>query len=248
MATPHRTIDRVAAILEAAAAESDQGITLASITRELDAPKSSIHGLISGLLSVGYLVERDGRYVLGPGLGVLLAGTEERALSDAARDELRRLNEDTEETVLLGVRVGNAVVYTDQIESRHPIRYTAPTHVRRPMLTTSMGKLFLSELDERQVRRIAQSSQTGEPIDLDALLAELAEVRSRGYSVNYLSMQDGITALASGIRDRRGKLTAAIAVRGPSFRMSSEKVEYCAQLLEEAADRISALLARGGRA
>jgi DNA-binding IclR family transcriptional regulator len=243
MATRHRTIDRVAAILEAAAGDAERGITLASITRDLEAPKSSIHGLISGLLSVGYLVERDGRYFIGPGLGILLGASDERALMDAARHELRRLNEETEETVLLGMRVGNSVVYTDQIESRHQIRYTAPTHERRPMLTTSMGKLYLAEMDDRQVRRIAQTQPTDPPIDVDALFAELAEVRRHGYSTNYLSMQDGITALAAGIRDRRGKLVAGLAVRGPTFRMSSDKVETYAKLLVDSAARVSTLLA-----
>jgi DNA-binding IclR family transcriptional regulator len=246
MATRHRTIDRVAAILEAAAGDAERGISLASVTRDLAAPKSSIHGLISGLLSIGYLVEREGRYFIGPGLGILLGASDERALTDAARHEMRRLNKETEETILLGMRVGNSVVYTDQIESRHQIRYTAPTHERRPMLTTGMGKLYLSEMDERQVRRIAQTQPTDPPIDVDALLAELAEVRQRGYSINYLPMQEGITALAAGIRDRRGKLAAGIAVRGPTFRMTSDKVETYAKLLMESVDRVSGLLAPRG--
>jgi DNA-binding IclR family transcriptional regulator len=246
MATRHRTIDRVAAILEAAAGDAERGITLASITRDLEAPKSSIHGLISGLLSVGYLVERDGRYFIGPGLGVLLGASEERTLRDAARPELRRLNQETEETVLLGIRVGNSVVYTDQIESRHPIRYAAPTHERRPMLTTSLGKIYLAEMDDRQVRRIAQSQPTDPPVDLDALLSELAEVRRRGFAINHPPMQDGITALSAGIRDHRGKLVAGIAVRGPTFRMSDDKVQTCATLLVESAARVSGLLSRRG--
>jgi DNA-binding IclR family transcriptional regulator len=244
MAGRHRTIDRVAAILEYASADAERGISLASVTQKLDAPKSSLHGLLSGLLSVGYLVERDGRYFIGPGIGVLLGASEQRALGEIARRELQRLHEETEETVLLGIRVGNSVVYTDQIESRHPIRYAAPTHERRPMLTTSMGKLFLAEMDERQVRRIARSQPTAELVDIDALLDELQQVRERGYSTNYLSMQSGITALGAGIRDREGRLVAAMAVRGPSFRMS-DRVEECARLLVEAADRVSALI--GGR-
>ena len=242
MASNHRTIDRVAAILEHAAAEPERGITLAMVAQKLDAPKSSLHGLISGLLSVGYLSERDGRYVLGPGLAVLTGTTQSLTLSDIAMAELKRLQQETGETVLLGSRIGNSVVYTEQLESQHAIRYTAPMHVRRPMLTTSMGKLFLAELDERQVRRIARAQQTDDTFDIEELLAELELVRQRRYSVNYLVMEAGITALAAGIRDREDALIAAIAVRGPSFRMDEEDVDRAAELLTAAADRISANL------
>ena len=240
MSGRHRTIDRVAAIMELAAAEPERGITLAAAAQKLDAPKSSLHGLISGLLSVGYLSERDGRYTLGPGLGVLIGAPDSHVILGAATGELERLQKDTGETVLLGERVGHAVVYTKQIESQHAIRYAAPMHVRRPMLTTSMGKLFLAELDDRQVRRIARAQQTDDTFDIDALLADLALVRERGYAVNYLVMEAGITALAAGIRDRSGNLIAAIAVRGPSFRMKEEHVEEAAVLLTAAADRVSA--------
>lgn len=236
----HRTIDRVAAIMELAAAEPERGITLAAAVHELDAPKSSLHGLISGLVSVGYLAERDGRYTLGPGLSVLIGAPSSHVVLSTALPELERLQRDTGETVLLGERVGHAVVYTKQLESKHPIRYAAPMHVRRPMLTTSMGKLFLAELDDRQVRRIARTQQTDDAVDIDALLADLALVRERGYAVNYLVMEAGITALAAGIRDRSGSLIAAIAVRGPSFRMKQDQVEEAAVLLTAAADRVSA--------
>lgn len=240
MSGRHRTIDRVAAILEFAAADADAGISLAGVTQKLDAPKSSIHGLISGLLNIGYLIERDGRYFVGPGLGVLLGVSAQQTLADAAYHELRRLREETEETVLLGVRVGNSVVYTEQLESLHPIRYAAPMQVRRPMLTTSMGKLFLSEMDERQIRRIVRAQQTDDALVVEDLLDELALVRERRYALNHVPTQAGITALAAGIRDGDGRLTAAIAVRGPSFRMESGKVEGYARLLVGAADRVTA--------
>lgn len=240
MAGRHRTIDRVAAIMELAAAAPERGITLAAAAQELNAPKSSLHGLISGLLSVGYLAERDGRYTLGPGLNVLVGAPDSHVILSAAIGELERLQRETGETVLLGERVGHAVIYTKQLESHHQIRYAAPMHVRRPILTTSMGKLFLAELDDRQVRRIARAQATDDASDIDALLADLTVVRERGYAVNHLVVEAGITALAAGIRDRSGNLIAAIAVRGPSFRMKEEQVEEAAGLLTAAADRVSA--------
>ena len=50
----HRTVTRVTTILEAAAAHPE-GVKLTALSALLDAPKSSVHGLVSGLLATGYL-------------------------------------------------------------------------------------------------------------------------------------------------------------------------------------------------
>jgi DNA-binding IclR family transcriptional regulator len=236
----HRTIGRVAAILEQAAADGGHGVTLTGVARHLGAPKSSVHGLLRGLVDVGYLVERDGRYRVGPALTLLGGAAGHDTIQELARPELLRLARETEETVLLGLPVGTAVVHTDQIESPHPIRYAAPMHVRRPMLTTSMGKLFLAHLDERRIRRIVAAQSDGD-VEPDEVLAELAQVRARGYAVNHLAEQ-GITALAAGVAGADGRLCAGIAVRGPSFRIGDAEVAAYAELLVAAADRVTARL------
>jgi DNA-binding IclR family transcriptional regulator len=65
-ARPHRTVDRVTAILETVSL-TPQGVTLAELATALDAAKSSVQELTNGLLARGYLVEDDGRFHLGPG-------------------------------------------------------------------------------------------------------------------------------------------------------------------------------------
>ena len=57
-------IDRVAAILELVA-RSGAGLTLTAVAKALNAPVSSVHGLLNGLVAVGYLDERDRIYTLG---------------------------------------------------------------------------------------------------------------------------------------------------------------------------------------
>ena len=47
------------------------GMTFAELVRALDAPKSSVHGFISGLLASGWLYQEQHRFYLGPAVYAL---------------------------------------------------------------------------------------------------------------------------------------------------------------------------------
>ena len=55
----HRTVDRVTRILEEVV--YSPGMTFAELVRALDAPKSSVHGFIRGLLAKGSIAFISGR-------------------------------------------------------------------------------------------------------------------------------------------------------------------------------------------
>jgi IclR-like helix-turn-helix domain-containing protein len=69
-AKAHRTVSRVTAILEFVA--QWQGARTHELATALGAPKSSVFGLVRGLVSTGFLINDKGTYGLGPALGNLL--------------------------------------------------------------------------------------------------------------------------------------------------------------------------------
>ena len=71
MAAEHRTVTRVLEILETVARAHDP-VTITQLSRALGAPKSSLHGLVGGLLQRGYLRDADGGYRMGAGAHALL--------------------------------------------------------------------------------------------------------------------------------------------------------------------------------
>ena len=64
MPESHRTVERVTRILETVVYRP--GVTLAELARTLEAPKSSVHGFVRGLLAQGWLYEQEHRFYLGP--------------------------------------------------------------------------------------------------------------------------------------------------------------------------------------
>src|SRR5690606_14181139 len=93
----HRTVSRVMGILEFGCG-SEQCVRLADIVNELSAPRSSVHGLVHGLVSTGYLrATDDGRYTLGGAFSALVLHS---PLSDPGiRTALETLNLEFDETV-----------------------------------------------------------------------------------------------------------------------------------------------------
>ena len=128
MAGEHRTVSRVTTILERVAADHT-GVRLTELAAVLDAPRSSVHGLVKGLVATGYLREEDGAYLLGPAVGALLMAAPP-TLDLTARPEMEKLHRQFDETVMLASQVGDSVVYTNAIESTRVIRYSAPLHTR----------------------------------------------------------------------------------------------------------------------
>lgn len=234
----HRTVERVAAILELVAS-SARGVRLGDLAVGLEAPKSSVHGLLRGLVAVGYLVENNGRYTLGPGIPALLAPFHQRSLADVAHKELERLSETTGETVLLGTRVGTSIVYLDQVESKQEIRYAAHLRERRPLAHTSMGKIFLADMSSRARERLLLRGRTSDGEDISALMAEVETVALEQVAYNRGETVSGVTGAASGIRDSSGTIVGAISVAGPSSRMNER--------LNDIGDQVRATSLRVGR-
>ena len=153
-ARPHRTVDRVTGILETVSL-SPRGVTLAELANALDAAKSSVQELTNGLLARGYLVEEDGRFHLGPGPFILAARANTLAALSVDHRFVVELNKVLGCNVLVGVRVGDAIVFVDHVGQESPgLTYVARTHARRPLYTSAAGKTLLANLPDEEMYRL----------------------------------------------------------------------------------------------
>src|ERR1700757_167244 len=164
-ARPHRTVDRVIQILETVSL-SPRGVTLAELATALDAAKSSVQELTNGLLARGYLIERERRFYLGPGPFVLAARANKLAALSLDHQFVTELAETLGCTVLVGVRVGDAIIFTDLVGEESPsLRFVARIHARRPLYTSAAGKTLLANVSDEEMYRLlalAAPEQAGE--------------------------------------------------------------------------------------
>lgn len=229
-AKEHRTVSRVTTILERVAAERD-GARLGNIAEFLSAPKSSVFGLVKGLVATGYLREENGRYSIGPAIPALLSPTRP-SIEDLVQPVMRTLQQRFNETVSLCVRVGSSVVYTDSIASTHVIRYATPFRERRPLYPTSAGKCFLAYGSKSLRHNYLESRYSN--AELKDILDELTEVKRTGLALNRGETLPDVSAVAAPLFFN-GQLTYCLAVAGPTSRIASQLDAIGRTLKEEIA-------------
>ena len=203
-----KSADRTIELLELLAGYSEP-LTLSEIHRELAYPKSSLFVLLRTLVARGW-VETDRRGT-GYSIGVraLLVGTsylDRDPVIRAATRELEELRTEVNETVHLARLDGADVVYLASRESAHHLRLTSRVGRRVPAYATALGKALLSGRTDAEVDALLPAKL--EPLtpqtvtDRDALFAELALVRERGYATERGQNTPGLGCFAVALEYR----------------------------------------------
>jgi DNA-binding IclR family transcriptional regulator len=205
----HRTVDRIASILEFAA-RSDGGVTLSEIARSLDAPISSVQSLVDGLVASGYLDERVRSYTLG-GAPYLLNRLAGRApVSSVTHEHLEAIHLRTGLTTVLSVAVAADVFYVDFCSTDPRFAYLAENYVRRSLIGTSSGWVLLAGMEKRDLWRYLSNLPSSDQHLVDRFFASLPLIEKTGVcAAPQTSLQgDGVSiAVREG-----GKTVAAVGI------------------------------------
>lgn len=237
----HRSVARALHALEITIA-SETGLTLGELAEHVGAAKSSLHPLMRALVFRGYLVYEDNRYRTGPAIDTL-AMAQHPAIVPVARSFMNDLHQRFNETVMLGSVVGETLVYLHSVESTHVVRYSPP-QVRPPTdHPSSIGKLYLAQLDDASLERyVATNIREGKR---ETLLTEVREARTSGVAYNHGDTFPDLSAVAARITGDRGVL-ACLAIGGPSRRIDARSAEMT-ESLREATRAIERMLSAGTR-
>ncbi len=223
-------------------------LSAAEIGRELGLPKQTIHRLCNTLLNEGFLAQnrdgiRPGRRARSMSTGILHAST-----NHIARHQiLRRLAEETGETVNFVVPEEAGMSYKDRVETDWPFRVQLPVGSHVPFHCTASGKTFLANLKKRDRLRIlaGQALHAATPntiTDQDALMDELKIIRRRGFAIDNEEFIQGMAAIAVPVLDPDGRYMASIGVHGPVLRYTPERAATFAPLMEAAARDIAQVI------
>ena len=209
----HRTIDRVTRILEEVV--YNPGMTFAELVRALDAPKSSVHGFIRGLLASGWLYQDQNRFYLGPAVyGLTLASGHLRA-GLVTRDDLATLHEETGLAAFLGVQAGDHLIYIAEAGSDHVAGFEARSNIRRTLLVTAGGKALLAPRTEAERESYLRRRSAEESGLVDKFLEEYDVIRQTRIATNIRPSGTRL-ALATTIHNPSGDAVAAITLVGPT--------------------------------
>jgi len=219
--TGTQAIERAAQLL-VRVVEAPQPPSIGELSARAGLPKSTTSRLVGALERQG-LVERlgaRGRLRPGPVLLRYASRDASQALVALARPSLRRLADESGETINLAVPGPDGVEHLAQEDTAHLVGVTDWVGRRVPFALAANGKCFLAF----------------GPLELDAAEIEGAEeIRSRGYATSIDELEVGLAALSAPVLDANGSAIAALSISGPTARLTAERIEELAPLLRDEA-------------
>lgn len=225
-------------------------VSLKALAIEAGLHPSTTHRILSAM-AAGGLVERVEPAGYRLGIRLLELGNIVKARLDiraAALPLMRELHSRLGESVNLGMRQGDEIVYVERTSSgRSSVRVVHLVGARAPLHVTAVGKLYLAEENPQAVREYAR--RTGLPgftansvNSLPALERELTRVLHDGVALDNEEIEQGLRCVAAPIRDDSGAVAGGLSVSAPAERYDPSWVTA----LRLTAERISAELGYKG--
>lgn len=240
-----QVIERMASLL-GALSRSETPLGLKQLALECELHPSTAHRILAAMTAAGF-VERStaGGYRLG--IRLLELGNLVKSRLDiraAALPHMEALHRQIGESVNLGVRQGDEIVYVERTSSgRSTVRAVHLVGARAPLHVTAAGKLFLAADSAAAVADYAR--HTGLPgltpnsLTTEAALErELSMVQRTGIAFDNEEIEPGLRCIAAPVYDDTGRLAAGLSVSAPVERHGPAWPE----LVRQTADAISAAL------
>ena len=221
---------------------------VSDLARELDLPKSSIHGLCQTMAALGVLARVGPKqFAIGP--HVLRWANAFRTQSSLTVEFERLCAESNllrREALNLSVFSGASVMYVACRAGSRPLGVSFSVGMSFPAVFTATGKAMMSTMSPEEIEEIVAPENWPQSItpfsvgDPEALSVELAEARERGFSLEQNQLREGMSCVGAPVFSAsQGPAVAGLAVGLLSAEASPEKLAEVGRELVEFANQLS---------
>lgn len=235
-----QSLQRGLAIIRAFSGERPS-MSVSEIAHEIGLTRAAVRRFLITLNELGYVRATNNRYTLTPqvlelGYSYLSA----LSLPDIALPRLEQLVAETGEASEASILDHGDIVYVVRVPGPAMMTISVNIGERRPAYATGMGRVMLADLpadelerflDTRPLHPILPSTIT----NAAAFREELARVRRDGYALVDQELEAGLVAVAVPVRDRLGRVRAAINLSTHIGRKSAEEMRGLVPALTAAA-------------
>jgi IclR family transcriptional regulator, acetate operon repressor len=237
-----RAVNRALDILMAFTA-TDYELSAGELLKRVDLSRPTLYRLLYTLEQSGFLVSVGDpqRFRLGPSVAHLAhVWTSSVDLGEVARPVLRRIWEQTAETVALFVPQGAYRTCIAELPSSQPLSFKRGVGYRERIVLGASGRAILAHADigADELQEYAQ----GTGVDPGNYPEELELIRRRGYAISKEELIQGAVAIAAPFFKSGGQVAGSIAVFGPSARLDEARIEELGKLLVTEAEMLSTAL------
>ena len=245
-----QALDRALGLLEVLAAHP--GLTLSELAAESGQAVATVFRALATLQARGMVECEEPGQVWHIGAGAFRVGSaflRRTKVVERARAGMDQLMRETGETANLGIEAQDEVLFLSQVETHEAIRAFFPPGTRGPMHVSGIGKALLAWFPPDKVAGIVARrglpaftpQSLGTP---QALRADLAAIRARGFSIDDQERAPGMRCIAAPIFNVHGEPVAGVSVSGPAFRMPLEDAARLGALVQGVAARVTEAIGR----
>jgi DNA-binding IclR family transcriptional regulator len=239
MSNALQTADRVLQILGAFDSNARE-LSIGRIAGALGVHKSTASRLAATLVQRGFLERQSRKLRLGPEVNRLgLLALSNHDLSTVAVEAMQRLCAQTGETVHLAVLEGSDALNVAQVDGPAIVGIGNWIGRKTKLHCAANGKVLLAFIETAVVEDPLSAVTPRTITSMEALRAELQQVRESGWASNTGELEEGLNAVAVPVFDASGTCRAALSVSGPSYRVSPDRFPQLAASCKDAAQLIS---------
>ncbi|WP_245173666.1 IclR family transcriptional regulator domain-containing protein [Streptomyces aureus] len=229
-------------------------LSLTAVAQATGLARATARRALITLEHLGYVIAHDRVFRLTPRvLGLGFPPLSRTTLPEIAAPHLTELSQRLGDSVSLAVLTGAEVQYTGHVSTRGIMSVNLTVGTRLPAYATSLGRAILADLPEARALEVladgAPEAVTAETMtDPDVFRAELDKIRRSGYALVEGELEQGLRSIAVPVRERGGRVVAAVNVAMHSSRRTAEAcVSDVLPELHATATRIEADLRIAGR-
>lgn len=217
-----KTVNMATRVIEALAEMDSAGVT--ELSERFDISKSTIHSQLKTLQKNGFIIQKEGQYLLSHKFLQIGEYVKQRnLLYQAGKEEIDNIAEKTGHYCHLVIEErGTGVnLYKSKGESAVGDGYqAAKSQQPDPLHVTASGKAILSQLDRERVESIIEQHGLSERTDQtttdpEQLFNELEQIREEGVAYNDEEEIEGFRAVGVPICTRHGDVLGSVSISGP---------------------------------
>lgn len=217
-------------VLEQFAGEADElGVT--ELSKRLKLHKNNVFRLLATLEARGYIEQNRQTENYRLGVRCLRIGQrfiEQLGLLRQAHPIMADVARAARETSLITVMQGTGVVPLDAVEAEQPVRLVSRIGEALPVHCTAAGKALLAYADDGTRSALPDSlpRYTDRTIvELQALHQQLKKIAENGYAIDLGEHIEDVRSVAVPVRDYTRAVVGALAVSGPAYRLTQERID-----------------------
>ena len=223
-------------------------LTLTEVAQATGLARATARRALITLEHLGYVTTQGRVFRLTPRvLGLGFPPLSRTSLADIALPHLTELSQRLHESASLAVLAGDEIQYTVRASTSRVMSVNVTVGTRLPAYATSLGRVLLAGLPDPQLPDLLPLTPRT-ITDPQQLRAELDRVREAGYALADEELEEGLRSVAVPVRERGGRVVAAVNVAMHSSRRTAEDcVRDILPELHSTAGRIETDLRVAGR-